>query len=291
MSDWNPSIVRIEKIEKHPGADRLIIVTVLGDYPVITNMVDLKVNDLIGYLPIDTICPDTEDFHFLCPMAYESFEDENGNVEKRQVGPRFPVGSVPEKYRILKAKKIRGVYSQGMLHPIEGMHEGDSLVELLGLKKWEEDEEENVHIQKGKGSGPEKAPKGWMIPHYDIDSVRKYLSCLQEGEEIVLTEKLHGCVTKDSMVETLEHGSISIGELQKLVPNVHVKSMNVHTGEITFEKCEKVFENGPADNWYEIQLNNDTKIKITGNHLVWLPKLKCYREVENLEEGDEIFFD
>ena len=192
MGDWNPSVVRIEKIEKHPGADRLIIVTVLGDYPVITNMVDLKINDLIGYLPIDTIVPDTEDFHFLCPMAYESFEDENGNIEKRQVGPKYPVGEVPEKYRILKAKKIRGVYSQGMLHPVTGMNEGDSLVELLDLKKWEEEEEENVHLKKGKGHGAGKAPKGWMIPHYDIDGMRKYLSCLQDNEEIVLTEKLHG---------------------------------------------------------------------------------------------------
>ena len=81
MSDWNPQVVRIEKIEKHPGADRLIVVTVLGDYPVITNMTSLQVNDLIGYLPIDTIVPSTEDFHFLSPMEYEKYEDENGEVQ------------------------------------------------------------------------------------------------------------------------------------------------------------------------------------------------------------------
>jgi RNA ligase (TIGR02306 family) len=191
MSDWNPQVVKIEKIEKHPGADRLIIVTVLGDYPVITNMTHLQVGDLIGYIPIDSIVPDTQDFHFLSPINYEKYE-EDGEIKHKQCGPKYEVGSVPEKYRIIKAKKIRGVYSQGMLHPVTGMNEGDSLVDLLGLKKWEEDEEENVSCPKTKGRNAEKAPTGWSIPHYDIDSVRKYVICLQEGEEIVLTEKLHG---------------------------------------------------------------------------------------------------
>jgi len=91
MSDWTPQVVRIENVVKHPGADRLIIVTVLGDYPVITNMTHLQVNDLIGYLPIDTIVPDTEDFHFLSPMEYEKTEDESGNIITKPIGPKYPV--------------------------------------------------------------------------------------------------------------------------------------------------------------------------------------------------------
>jgi RNA ligase (TIGR02306 family) len=201
MSDWQPQVVRIEKVEKHPGADRLIIVTVMGDYPIITNMIDLKVGDLIGYLPIDTIVPDTDEFHFLSPVNRENYE-EDGEVKSRILGPKYPVGSVPEKYRILKAKKIRGVYSQGMLQPINPCWdpnriwvEGDSLVEVMNLKKWEEPEEEyfdKANCPKASGKNAEKAPSGWAIPYYDIDSVRKYVVCLQEGEEIVLTEKLHG---------------------------------------------------------------------------------------------------
>lgn len=192
MSDWNPQVVKIEKIEKHPCADRLNIVTVMGDYPIITNMLELNVGDLIGYIPIDTIVPDIEDFYFLAPMNYEKYE-EGDEIKTRQLGPKYPLGSVPEKYRIIKAKKIRGVYSQGMLHPITGMNEGDSLVELLSLKKWEEEEEENIpNMPKTKGRNAEKSPSGWAIPHYDIDSVRKYVVCLLPGEEIVLTEKLHG---------------------------------------------------------------------------------------------------
>lgn len=203
MGDWNPQVVRIEKIEKHPGADRLIIVTVLGDYPVITNMTSLQVNDLIGYLPIDTIVPSTEDFHFLSPMEYEKYEDENGEVQQRQIGPKFSVGFIPEKYRIIKAKKIRGVYSIGMLHPINPcidpsniLKEGDSLVELLGLKKWVEEVDDEVEFNgvkaKTRGANQAAPPKGWSIPFYDIEGLRKYWNCFLPNEQVVLLEKING---------------------------------------------------------------------------------------------------
>lgn len=204
MTDWNPQIVRIEKVEKHPFADALDIATVLGDYPVIIKRDEYKEGDLAGYIPIDSIVPDIEYFHFLCPKNVEKYEEVEGNdivTKTRVLGPKFPVGSVPEKNRIIKAKKIRGIYSQGMLVLVEPFMEAHSITglpvagqpidALLGLKKWEEEEEENIPGLK-RHANEEKAPQGWHIPHYDIDSVRKVVSLLQPGEEIVLTEKIHG---------------------------------------------------------------------------------------------------
>lgn len=215
MSDWQPQVVRIEKVEKHPDADALDICTVLGDYPVISKRDEYRVDELVAYIPIDSIVPDTQEYYFLCPKQYEKYEDENGVVQRRQVGNKFPVGSVPEKNRIIKAKRIRGIYSQGMLaklpEPVAHISDsrfmgtvlvhqyvagtwvaGDSLVEALQLKKWEEEEEENTPTAK-KSRAPQAAPpKGWTIPKYDIDGIRKYLSCLRPDEEIVLTEKIHG---------------------------------------------------------------------------------------------------
>lgn len=193
MSDWNPQIVKIEKIEKHPGADSLEIATVLGDYPVITKIGEYKVGDAASYIPIDTIVPDMEQFYFLCPLSREKYE-EDGEVKERLLGPKYPVGSVPEKYRRIKAKRIRGNYSQGMLtFPFPGMQVGESIVAVFNLKKWEEQEEENLPgLKNTKGANAAKPPEGWHIPKYDIDGIRKYLACLAEDEEIVLTEKLHG---------------------------------------------------------------------------------------------------
>jgi RNA ligase (TIGR02306 family) len=214
MSDWNPQVIKIEKVEKHPHADALDVATVLGDYPVIIKRGEYKPGDAVGYIPIDSIVPDTDQFYFLCPRVYEKIEDDAGLITNVSKGPKYLLGSVPEKYRIIKAKKIRGIYSQGMLvnigswlndpmdtGPAGGCHmdgikypyvAGDSIVEFLGLKKWEENEEENVSVKKTRGTNAEKAPVGWSIPHYDIDGVRKYLACLQPNEEIVLSEKVHG---------------------------------------------------------------------------------------------------
>jgi RNA ligase (TIGR02306 family) len=200
MTDWNPQIIKIEKIEKHPYADTLSVATVLGDYPVVIKTGEYEVGQLAGYLPIDTIVPDIEYFYFLCPKSYEKYE-ENGEVKQRQIGTKYPEGSVPERYRILKAKKIRNVYSQGMLISLKSFlreeyvttyNVGTSLVELLLLKKWDEPEEENLPGLKKTGTNAEKAPQGWAIPHYDIDGIRKYVDCLNKDEKIVLTEKLHG---------------------------------------------------------------------------------------------------
>lgn len=191
MTDWAPQVVVIEKIEKHPNADALDIATVLGDYPVIVKRDEYKVNDITGYIPIDSIVPDIQDFYFLCPNNYEQYE-ENGEIKRKLLGPKYPLGSVPEKYRIIKAKNIRGIYSQGMLVKLnQPMNIGDSIENVFELKKWEEPEEENI-VFKVKGKNAESAPKGWAIPYYDIDGLRKYINCLSEEEEIVLTEKLHG---------------------------------------------------------------------------------------------------
>lgn len=204
MGDWNPQIVRIEKVEKHPDADALDIVTVLGDYPVIAKRDEYHVGDVACYIPIDSIVPDESQYYFLCPKAYEKYEDANGQIQQRQLGPKYEIGSVPEKYRVIKAKKIRGIYSQGMLVrcPVNitlqlpdgsGWKVGDSVADLLNLKKWEEQEEDNIpNAKKSRGANQASPPKGWAIPYYDVEGLRKYVSCLGPDEEIVLTEKVHG---------------------------------------------------------------------------------------------------
>lgn len=204
MTDWNPQVVKIEKVQNHPNADALDVVTVLGDYPVIVKRDEYKVNDLAAYIPIDSIVPDIQTYYFLCPKEYEKYE-EDGEIKQRQIGPKYPLGSVPEKYRIIKAKRIRDIYSQGMLVELpdplpneypDTCHQvwqaGESVVEVLNLTKWEEPEEDNLPIMKTRSGNMASPPKGWAIPHYDIDGLRKYISCLNDNEEIVLSEKVHG---------------------------------------------------------------------------------------------------
>ena len=109
MSDWVVQVVEIRTVFKHPMADALSVVTTsLGDYPVITKLNEYRPGDLAIYIAIDSIVPDITQFYFLCPRL---------EVEGDRV-PRYEIGNVPVKYRTIKAKRLRGVYSQGMLIPV-----------------------------------------------------------------------------------------------------------------------------------------------------------------------------
>jgi tRNA-binding EMAP/Myf-like protein len=286
MSDWNPSIVMIEKVEKHPNADLLEIVTVMNDYPVVVKSGEYKVGDLASYINIDSIVPDTEQFYFLCPKAYEAYE-ENGEVKHRQIGPKYELGSVPEHNRTIFAKKIRNVYSQGMLvEAVPGLSIGDSIVEHFSLKKMEEEEEDNIPRIKSLGVNAEKVPSGWSIPHYDIEGARKYIQYLQPNEEIVLTEKCHGCLDYDTLISTLEFGDVKIGDLVSNKLQATIKSVNVITCEVEWKSCSNWFNNGPSDDWYELLSSTGESVKITGNHLVWLAQSSSYKPVAELTEND-----
>lgn len=193
MTEFRPEVVIIEKIEKHPNADFLDICTVVNDYPVITKAGEFALGEKVGYIPIDAIVPSTEQFHFLSPKKYIKVENE-GEITAVQDGFKYNIGEIPEKFRIIKAKVIRDIYSQGLLVKVnQYMNVGDSIVELFDLKKYESAfEEENIVSAKLKGKNAEKPPSGWAIPYYDIESVRKYFSLFKETDDIVITEKIHG---------------------------------------------------------------------------------------------------
>ena len=159
MSEFHVEVVRIGAIENHPNADLLEITRVHGGYPCIVKKGTFKQGDLGIYIPIDTVLPDVPAFEFL------------GKDRKR-----------------LKAKRLRGVFSMGLIIPAEeGMVEGQDVTEHLGVTRWEEPEPATM---KGEN---EKAPIGWYFTHYtDIEGLRRYQDVLIPGEEVVLGEKLHG---------------------------------------------------------------------------------------------------
>ena len=156
MSTHKCEVVRV-LLEEHPAADRLSIVKVHG-YECAVRTEEWKNGDLGVYIPPDSIVPDTEAFKFL-----------DGHTR-------------------IRARKIRGRYSQGVLvHAPEGVQEGDDCMEMMGIEHYE------PPMPMISGGANEKGPEGFF-PVYDIEDYNRYAAeVFVPGEEVVATEKIHGC--------------------------------------------------------------------------------------------------
>lgn len=171
-TDSRVFVVKIDSIEKHPNADSLSIVNVFGGYPCIIRTGDFAVGDLAAYIPVDMLVPDSPQFAFL----------------------RSPKAKAGEPTRI-KAKRLRGVFSMGLLTmPPKGSQEGDDVTDSLGITKWEPEELSTRGSSRPGGKflpGDAENDPGFLPAYTDIENLRKWRGIL-EGQEVVITEKIHG---------------------------------------------------------------------------------------------------
>ena len=158
MSQHRVEIVRIESVAPHPNADTLGIVQVFG-YFCCVRLADFAPGDLVAYIPPDSVVPATEQFAFL------GADSEN---------------------RRIRVRRLRGIYSQGLLvkAPEESV-EGDDVMALLGIKHYE------PPIPMTMGGENERPPAGFW-PKYDVESWPRHKALFQEGETVYVTEKIHG---------------------------------------------------------------------------------------------------
>jgi RNA ligase (TIGR02306 family) len=165
MSTHRVEVVRLGPIEKHPNADTLGIVRVWG-YTAIVRLGDYAEGDLVAYIEPDYVVPETEAFAFL--------------------------GG----HRRIKARRLRGVWSQGLvISAPEGAVEGDDVMESLGIVRYEPPTSgrPGTHGVKGPPIGVE-APHPTLahLPKYDLENLRRYPDVFEPGEMVYASEKVHG---------------------------------------------------------------------------------------------------
>ena len=161
MSEFHCVVVKLENIQKHPNADSLSIVQVHDGYPCIFRTIEFNDGDLAVYIPVDA----------LVPLSDSRFSFLSDRIDKE--------------FSRIRAKKLRGVFSMGLLTKADPTWTlGQNVQEALKIKKYEPEAE----MERTGGL----TVVGPQIPVYDLESLRKYKNSILEGEEVVLTEKLHG---------------------------------------------------------------------------------------------------
>jgi tRNA-binding EMAP/Myf-like protein len=194
MGEFFVQVVRLGALDRHPNADSLSVTKVHGDYPVVVKTGSFKEGDLAVYVPVDAVVPATEEWAWLRASGAELRPSD----------------------RRIKAKRLRGVFSMGLLHPApEGAKEGDDVAEKMGITRFDDEAD-------APRNAPQKPTTLWqrfvafiyglLFPHtkqasdrfrprglkhlpgvYDIEPFRRYgRDTFRDGEVVVVTEKLHG---------------------------------------------------------------------------------------------------
>lgn len=100
QSNYLAKVVKLDKFTKHPNADKLLIWNV-GNYEVITNL-DYQPGDIVIHFPVECQISDK------ILSNLNLYSDKELNTDKEQVG-------YIHKSRRVKAVKLRGIVSEGML--------------------------------------------------------------------------------------------------------------------------------------------------------------------------------
>lgn len=96
--------------------------------------------------------------------------------------------------------------------------------------------------------------------------------------------KLDGCLDGETVVET-EHGKRTI---KQVCEDKDSKVLAFVDGEQKFVDIQGYSIKSPSNNWYELELEDGKIVKLTGNHMVYLPELNCYRRVDELNGDEEV---
>lgn len=238
MSEFYTEVIKVGPVSPLPNSDNLSITDVMGGYPCIFKNGTLKEGDLAVYISVDALVPtDRPEFSFLAKDA------------KYEGGPAR-----------IKAIRLRGTFSMGLLIPAAPEFKlGQNVQKELGIEKYlppaeREPGQANVKKERRKGTWYSyawylittffkgKPPKPPSLPYYDIEGIRKYKGLFQDGEEVVLTEKIHGS-----------------------------NAVYVNVGKKFFARSRTVFRYGDDDNYNKIakKYNLKESLKKYPNYALW----------------------
>lgn len=102
------------------------------------------------------------------------------------------------------------------------------------------------------------------------------------GPENFVQEK---CLSEDTIVTLKNRGEITIEELVKNQYEDDILTIN-EVGEIEWKPIMDWVDNGPADDWLIIELEDGRKLTVTPNHRIFLEGFDV--KAEDLKIGDEL---
>lgn len=183
MGDDFQSVIRhkVKKVSEIPGADKIERVEFESGFVTVAGKDTVRETDEYYVIPADSVLPGQ--------LAYDLALQ----------------GSTDEPMR-LRAKRIRGVTCDCVILPYRLLKTNTLTVikpnvgEMMGIRKFRSPP---VEDRKPSDSGPEADTRGQEIDRtneyakytmkFDIHNIKYHTNAFEEGENVVITEKIHGC--------------------------------------------------------------------------------------------------
>lgn len=188
MSKLIVEVCRVDAIENHPNAERLKIATVKGWKTCIrhdpdTGSSQFAVGDKCVFFPPDAVLPAA-----LANDPADAIPGRLGIVKYLKMLPKNADGSRPDGGRVAAAR-LRGVPSFGVIMHIDPAVDPDweigaDVADHFGVTKWEPPPE------RVDGDAEPAHPR--FFAYTNIENFGNYPTAIEDGVEVVLTEKIHG---------------------------------------------------------------------------------------------------
>jgi RNA ligase (TIGR02306 family) len=191
MSSLIVEVTKVVELKPIENADRLELVIIKG-WQCVVPKDQYHVGDLVIYVPIDAVFP-------------------------QPLSDKIGVTKYLSRQRV-KTAKLRGTISQGVIMSVDevpGAVEGQDVAEALGITKWEPPLPGQCTAGQPRPQHPD------FLRYTDIENIKNYPDVLTEGEEVVITEKIHGTnfraaniakeVTPSMLVEGVNQAGLHAG--------------------------------------------------------------------------------
>jgi RNA ligase (TIGR02306 family) len=199
MSTFEIKTRTITQLDVHPNAERLELV-VIGGYKAVVQKNIHRVGDTILYIPEDSVFADLSIAEKLGVAAYLTGKQKNRvkAIKLRGIlsqGIVLPIESVLEVARVLGVSQSDMHYAGGVLNlddsgefgpPMCYIVPGVDFAQFFKIEKYEEP------IPIEMAGQVRRWPS--FLPKFDIENIKRpeSMAAMRDGEEVVMTEKLHG---------------------------------------------------------------------------------------------------
>jgi len=291
-ANYCASIVKIENIIPLEKRDNIVGTMIYGNHVIVSK--ETKVGDIGIYFPVESALSD-------------QFLKENNLYRESSLNADANAKGYFEKNRRIRCMKFGGHKSEGLFMPLSSIKCFTNDVPEIGTDfDFIDDtmicEKYIIKTQNMQSSGNKESKQNKKLKriskliekqfefHKDTAMFGKNVHKFDLDDLISVTYKMHGCVSANTIVNTLE-GDFTIKEIVESKKQVKIKAFDVESKEIVYVDIDQFYTKKDDGEWFEIELEDGTILEITSNNPMWLPELNCYRRVEDLKPGDIVLKD